>query len=1127
MAAGLPLYRGVKLTHKPFLLLGTILLVLVCWFDTAQAQNNTLSANPSQLTFNAQGSAVPPDQGMLVSSSDGPVNVTVAVLPANSWLSVNATAGTTPFVLVVSIGAGVPSSGTTVGYINIKSAGSSLSVPVVLNVNSTGSSPFSVNPHSLSFSLAANSKVPVSQTDKLSSSSSSVMAFTATPVTSDGGNWLSVSPPAGSLSGTPLSAELQVQVNPEALQGAGPFDAAVAINAPGTTGVVLPVLVTVAGTPSINVSPSQISFEYQIGTTVPPAQTLLITSSTGTGVSFTLSAKAKSCGGDWITLSQQSGATPSTISVQVNPLGLVAGNCTGEVDISAPGASNSSITVPVSLLASTKPLILLPSSIPPFTYQLGSNVLPPAQNVLINSSTAGLAFTASAAPVSGGPDFLLLVNAGGTTPDSLLLSVDPAVLLALGPGTYSETVTVSSTGAGNSPQTFPVTLQVNSNPILTANVQSLNFNFQVGKTAPPNQTITVSSTAAPLTFQVAVNTTSCAGFLSATPPNGSTFGSQNQVVVSVHTAGILPQACTGNITLTVPGSTTPPLVIPVTLDVSNTPLLNVSQPAINVTLLTGAATATQSISVTSTDSATAMPFTAAAATSPIGLTWLGVTPNSGHTPSNLQVTMNPAGLAAGAYTGTITVSSTGPDVPSQTVPVTMVVASSSVTASPANLTFAQLAGGSPPANQTVQVAGVPSGTTIGAVATMLNGSGWLAASVAGNAVTVGANGSELQSGTYSGVVTVLVPGAVNSPLNIPVTFNVSAVPTLSLAPQSLSFSYQAGSATLPAAQTVQVTSTGSNEPFTATFTPASGGNFVTLTPSSGNTPKSINVALNGAVATSLAAGNYSGTLTVSSANIPNGAQTIPVGLVVTPAALPSVASITSGASLQPGAISPGEIVTIFGAAIGPALSQTGIVFAPVNGKVPTSLGGVTVTFNGSVEAPLLFVSANQINCIVPYEMAGQPTANIVVQFGGMSSAVFQVRVVDTAPAIFSISQMGDGQGAILNQNYTVNGAQNPAQKGSIIMIFATGEGQLVPGVATGSITPGKLPVSKPEASVSVSIGGQPVEKITYAGEAPALVSGVIQINATIPSNIGSGNQPVVLTIGNNANIQQNITVAVK
>jgi uncharacterized protein (TIGR03437 family) len=175
---------------------------------------------------------------------------------------------------------------------------------------------------------------------------------------------------------------------------------------------------------------------------------------------------------------------------------------------------------------------------------------------------------------------------------------------------------------------------------------------------------------------------------------------------------------------------------------------------------------------------------------------------------------------------------------------------------------------------------------------------------------------------------------------------------------------------------------------------------------------------------------------------------------------------------------------------------------------------------------VLFVKGNQINCIVPYEIAGQPLASIVVNFAGVAAASFQARVADTTPAIFSLTQSGNGQGAILNRDLTVNGPNHPAAKGSFVSIYATGEGQLVPGAATGSITPGVLPLPKPIANVSVTIGGQTAE-ISYAGEAPTLVSGVIQINAKIPANIASGNQPVVLTIGNNTNTQQSITVAVK
>jgi uncharacterized protein (TIGR03437 family) len=135
-------------------------------------------------------------------------------------------------------------------------------------------------------------------------------------------------------------------------------------------------------------------------------------------------------------------------------------------------------------------------------------------------------------------------------------------------------------------------------------------------------------------------------------------------------------------------------------------------------------------------------------------------------------------------------------------------------------------------------------------------------------------------------------------------------------------------------------------------------------------------------------------------------------------------------------------------------------------------------------------------------------------------------VAGTAPAIFSLSQGGAGQGAILNQDATVNGTARAAAKGSVVSIFATGEGAITPGGVTGTVTSTTGPnFPKPVANVSLTIGGAPAT-IQYAGEAPGLVSGVLQVNAVIPQDAASGNQQIVLTIGNNSSLA-NITVAVQ
>lgn len=1090
---------------------------------TLDAQTNAVFATPQQLTFNTQNGVTTPSQSILLSSASGTANVTVTPHSDTHWLMVTASSATTPSVLTVSIGAGAPTSGLDVGFINILSGTTNLSVPVTLNANSTGgTSPLSASPNSLSFVFAQGSSAAVAQSVTLSSSSSSFTNYTATPITNSGTPWLSVSPTAGSLPG-----DLQVTVNPVSLLSSpGTFNAAVAINAPGTNGISIPVLVTIQGVPTVDVSPAQLSFGYQLGTTPPPAETLTLSSSTGANVSFTATAQTTTCG-NWIVLNQSSGATPFTLSVSANTTALAAGTCSGTISISAPSASNSPILVPVSLLVSTLPLIQAPTTGPTFTYQIGG-ATPAAQSVQVTSSTSGLNVAASASPDNNGPAFLQITPPTGTTPVSLALSINPTVLATLGPGTYTETVTLAGSGAGNSPQSFDVTLTVSSNPALIGSAPSLSFNYQVGQTAPSNQTVTITSSGAPLNYQVAVNTTSCAGFLKATPSSGTTFGNQNQnqVVVSVNPQGITPQVCSGNVTLTVPGSTAAPLVIPVTFNVSNNALLSVSQSAINVVAVAGAAATMKTVSVTATSGSLA--FTATASTNPAGLTWLAVTPNAGSTPNNLQVTISPANLGVGVYSGSIVVSSTASNVPAQTIPVTLTIVASTAVASPTNLTFTQAAGGPAPDSQSVQIAGVPSGTTIGVIPTVLSGSAWLTATASGDTVTVTANGSQLAQGTYTGVVTVIVPGAGASPLYIPVTLNVTAATSaIALSTNAETFNVSAGSTSVPVAQSVQVTSTttGTSAPFTASFVPSTGGNFLTVTPTSGNTPATLALAVDPAVSSTLAAGTYSGDVQVSSGT--GAVQTVKVTLIVNPAGTPVVLSVVNGASLQPGAVSPGQIITIFGNNIGPASPTTGTEFTKTaSGMVPTTLVNVSVTFN-NVAAPLIFVAPGQINLMVPYEIAGQTSVPVVVTNNGTPSAITTVNVAATAPSIFSLSQNGNGQGAILNQDESINGTSNPAAPGSIISIYATGEGQLVPAGTTGCITGGTLPLPKPVANVSVTIGGEPATPILYAGEAPDQICGLIQINATLPSDLSAGPQPVVLTIGAATNAAQFITVAVK
>jgi uncharacterized protein (TIGR03437 family) len=196
--------------------------------------------------------------------------------------------------------------------------------------------------------------------------------------------------------------------------------------------------------------------------------------------------------------------------------------------------------------------------------------------------------------------------------------------------------------------------------------------------------------------------------------------------------------------------------------------------------------------------------------------------------------------------------------------------------------------------------------------------------------------------------------------------------------------------------------------------------------------------------------------------------------------------------------------------------------------VATLIGGVQALFNG-IPAPMVYASSTQVSAVVPYETAGITTPPVWIKYAGQTSNAFQLASVTTAPGLFTQNSSGSGPGSILNQDNNVNGPGNPAAKGSIVQVFMTGEGQTSPQGVTGALTTAALPPPQvtpaPLLAIGVTINGQPA-LYTYAGEAPGLVAGVMQLNVQIPANAQSGNLPITVSIGGNTS-QSNVTVSVR
>lgn len=247
----------------------------------------------------------------------------------------------------------------------------------------------------------------------------------------------------------------------------------------------------------------------------------------------------------------------------------------------------------------------------------------------------------------------------------------------------------------------------------------------------------------------------------------------------------------------------------------------------------------------------------------------------------------------------------------------------------------------------------------------------------------------------------------------------------------------------------------------------------------------------------------------------------PIDARNTPPAPPVITAggTTNGASNLAGPVAPGEIVVLYGTGMGPS-ALANLTFDE-HGRFATQVAGTRVLFDGH-PAPLIYTSATQIGAIVPYGI-GSATTTMLVEYNSRQSSAVTLPVAAAAPGIFTTSQQGTGQGAILNQDYGLNGAANPAAKGSYIMIYGTGEGLTNPPGVDGQLA--VVPLPAPLLPVEVEIDGVTLPS-AYAGGAPGLVAGLVQVNVQIPENARAGALPIALKIGGITS-QPGVTVAVR
>jgi uncharacterized protein (TIGR03437 family) len=1140
--------------------------------------NGSVSVTPNSLPSltAAQGSSTTAPV-TVTNLTSAPVTFSASTPVSDSWLSTDATttetipANGTATVNVTATASSTMNVATYSSTITfVPSVGSNLSLPVNFIVTAGTSATGTLtlngatsNVANVSFTYIANGStatgIPPAQTVGIQDSNASVTTYGDNFTTASGGAWLSVN-------GTTITPQFNqalgsgvVTIQPTSVVtslNTGVYTGTVnLVAADGSTATVNVTLYVSSGAATgVTVSPGVVYNFPSVAAGSTTAQTQQFTVTAASGVA--LGAATQQSGSSVFTMTTQSApANTDVFTVSANPTGLGAGTYTSQITIPSTGSSSGTTTILITLTVGqgsgtctvncggTVTSVVVPSSLA-FADSVGNNYWTGggAFQALTITGASGTDWSAVINYASGGPTGWLLFGLGGgggtfgNGPATLSVSMAPN-LLAASTTPYTATIAITTvSGTINVPVTLLVTPA--GTPVLLGSPASTRFVYS-GGAAPAPQTFNIGGTDLPfppIAGSVPVATiATTASWLTASQAG-------NVVTLTANPTGLGNGAYWTTVAVTAAGYANSPFQYPVTLVVGNgigntngpltisTSALNFTAPYANQTLtVTAASPTTASVSV-GVQTCTSTP------------NWLSISPtggfSAGTTGTVFTVSVTPSGIATGTTcNGTITFTS---GASTQTVGVTMTVGNSvsgNVTVTPAGpLNFAFTQGQANPAAQTVQVVNTASGTaqtpfTVVTSQTWIT-TNWVSGTSTPFGLAISVNPASLAASAtpYTGTVTITPTGG--TAVVVTVNLTVSANPVVTATPTTLSFSYIAGGNT-PASQTVNVSAGGATAPFTVQV---SSSGWLHVSPLSGTTPNAGSFPLTVTVdPTGQNAGPaLNGTITVSGTSPATGTTIIAVSFTVT-APLPTITKVVNAASGIAGAVSPGELITLFANAanpIGPATSvQLNSTTCPSPcTQVPIQMGGVQVIFLPSgVAAPLLYVSAGQINAVVPYEVANVSNLQVEVKFLGQTSNAFVLQTATTAPGIFTQNSQGSGLAAAnvydLQGNFLgENSSAVAAGTGYVIALYATGEGATSPPGVTGKVINSTVvPVAVP---TTCFVGTQPAT-VQFSGESYGLVSGVWQVNVYVPAGAGTGPVGISCALGGGPSTQIGVTVFLK
>jgi uncharacterized protein (TIGR03437 family) len=737
----------------------------------------------------------------------------------------------------------------------------------------------------------------------------------------------------------------------------------------------------------------------------------------------------------------------------------------------------------------------------------------PAQVLTVSSSIPFVPFSVSVS-TKDGMKWLSVDASNGVAPRAIQVTADPSALPA---GSYSGTVTIQSNVASPSSISIPVSFSVGPGvaPLLAVDQSNLTFPFPAGAAARSESVRVLNNGGGGFYFSATV--LPGAPWLSVDPAFGlSTPSLAATLTITADPSGLAAGTYTAKVAIS--SLTVGSAIIPVTMTISTNPsALLLSQAGISFTAIAGGGIVPpQNVGVLPSGSG-ALNLSADTATV-TGGNWLAAATSAALTGNpSVNVTVNPAGLAAGQYYGLVNVRSPGaantPQVATAMLQVLPAGTDLGAVLLPNELTFNAVAGAESPGSQTVAVynlTATPKAFTASSSDGFVQFAPELSVATPDQPalIVVQPFTGALAPGTYHSSVTLQFDDLRVRTIGLTIVVtgqsgssasrhdSGAACQATQLLPALTSLG---GGFSVPGGWPVVLQTQVQDDCGTALETGSVIAEF-----SNGDPPIALKALPGGRWDGTWLTGHNSPSVTVTiRATNPDktliGSKQVPGSFDSNqqPPMIPTggITDAASNMSFLP--LAPGDLITINGTLLS---DQTATALSAPYGN---SLGDTSILMAGTL-MPIAATAPNQVSAIIPYGVSVNTQQQIIVMRANTLSLPMQVNLAAASPAIFTTT---GSQGMIEDANGNVVGPGNAAKVGDPITVFCTGLGALQQPVTAGGYGSA---TNATAVAVTLSIGGQAAQ-VQFSGLAPQLV-GIYMVQATVPSGVTAGDQvPVTLT----------------